>query len=58
MLVVYRAGAVLLFLITFISVTHDTAILDYLFKPQPEPKATPATPRNQVPQPDRFQQFP
>jgi hypothetical protein len=58
MLVVYRAGAVLLFLITFISVTHDTAILDYLFKVQPDAKPTAPTPRNAVPKPDRFQQFP
>lgn len=57
MLIIYRSGAVLLGLITFISVTHDTAILDYVFKTQPEPKTAPDQ-RNQVPKPDRFQQFP
>jgi hypothetical protein len=58
MLVIYRAGAVLMFLITFIAVSHDTAILDYIFKIQPEPKATATAPQAQVPKPDRFQQFP
>lgn len=58
MLIVYRAGALLLFLITFIGVTHDTAILDYLFKVQPAPKPPPTAPHTQIPKPDRFQQFP
>lgn len=58
MVILYRAGAILLFLFTLAAVTHDTQILRYLFAEQPATQAPTNTQQPKtVKDSDKFKEF-
>jgi hypothetical protein len=59
MKLVYRAGGILMLIITFIVITHDTTIIKYLTEPQTTDEAKPeqGKPRTTIAEQDKFRKF-
>jgi hypothetical protein len=57
MVMVYRAAAIVLFLATFIAVSHNTQILKYLDE-KPSESTTQATPKPPIAEQDRIREVP